>query len=105
MTLMSCKLDNPTNYAVVIDFGVGAIWNIEGETVIFQTDSKKVELPMNSDGEFLVMGGGPAITDVLPVVSTTKASFTVNGIVATFDLAAAQNLVIRFKALCHPSAI
>ncbi len=54
---MSCKLDDPTTYAVVIDFGVGAIWNIEGETVIFQTDSKKVELPMNSDGEFLVMGG------------------------------------------------
>lgn len=104
LLLMSCKLSDPTNYGAVIDFGVGPIWDIEGEIVIFETDSHKVELPMNSDGEFLVMGGVPAIRAFLPVLAARKASFTTNGVVATFDLTALQNHISRFKALCHPNA-
>lgn len=68
LMLMTCKFDDPTNYGVVIDFGVGPTWDIEGEAVVIETDSSKVVLPMNSDGKFLVMGGDPAITAVLPVL-------------------------------------
>ncbi|WP_421405407.1 hypothetical protein [Agrobacterium fabrum] len=104
LLLMSCKLNDPTNYGAVIDFGVGSIWDIEGEAVTIETDSHKVELPMNSDGEFLVMGGVPAVKAFLPLLAARKASFTANGVVATFDLTAVHNHISRFKALCHPNA-
>lgn len=98
----SCRVESPGTFGAALDFGLGAIWNVEGEAVVFsQPGRPDVTHRMLEQDEFLALGGREAVEIFGPVLAAPRVAFTVRGRHrAEFDLAAVPRQVARFRELC-----
>ena len=85
-----------------LDIGAGAIWSIEGENVAMSRDrAAGITRRMDASDEYLTLGGRAAIAAFAPLLQSPWIGFVVRERYnASFDLAAVDAHVRRFRELC-----
>jgi len=104
MLVISCRVDDATTYGVALDFGVGAIWTVEGEEVTVSRDAgPDIVQNMDSRDDYLTLGGDKAIALFGDLLTGKSMAFAVRRkFTASFALDQVPRHVARFRELCHP---
>jgi len=104
MLVISCRVDDASTYGVALDFGVGAIWAVEGEEVTVSRDAgPDIVQNMDSRNDYLTLGGDKAIALFGELLVGKSMAFAVRRkFTASFALDQVPRHVARFRELCHP---
>jgi hypothetical protein len=101
IVVISCRADEHNALAIAIDFGVGAIWNIEGEDVAVALGaSGSTTYRMSTRDDVLTLAGASAVELSRRLLAADVVTFTARATVARFDLKAVARHVARFRPAC-----
>ena len=102
MFVIGCRANEHDALAIVVDFGAGAIWKIEGEDVtVVRTPAGTTTHRMSTSDDMLTLGGTSAIEVARHSLAADTVTFTVRGTIsASFNLKAVARHVGRFRPLC-----
>ena len=99
---MSCRVNETSAFGVVVDFGTGDVWDIDGEMVRFDFDGTISEQRMDVHQDMLSLGGREAIEAFTPaLLSNTVAFATKQGFTAAFKPSDEATKTPRFMQLCE----
>ncbi len=102
MFVVGCRADEHDALGIVVDFGAGAIWKIDGEDVtVVRAPAGTTTHRMSTSDDMLTLGGASAIEIARRALASDTVTFTVRETIsARFDLKAVARHVARFRPLC-----